>query len=77
MTTPTAVAWDGVARGYIPAEPLAIDPGLARHETHSAGEPRHGERGASGIDPVGVGRDQARRDPRCRGISDIQHDVGD
>ena len=28
----TAVAWDGVARGYIPAEPLAIDPGLARHE---------------------------------------------
>src|SRR5271170_6116194 len=36
MTTPTAVAWDGVARGYIPAEPLTIDPGLARHETRSA-----------------------------------------
>src|SRR5690348_8535748 len=36
MTTPTVVAWDGVARGYIPAEPLAIDPGLARHEAHSA-----------------------------------------
>src|SRR6202047_4691908 len=35
MTTPTAVAWDGVARGYIPVEPLAIDPGLARHETRS------------------------------------------
>src|SRR5271170_6116195 len=36
MTTPTAVAWDGVARGYIPAEALTIDPGLARHEAHSA-----------------------------------------
>src|SRR6478735_2644526 len=32
----TAVTWDGVARGYIPAEPLVIDPGLARHESHSA-----------------------------------------
>lgn len=32
----TAVTWDGVARGYIPAEPLTIDPGLARHEARSA-----------------------------------------
>ena len=37
MTTPTAVAWDGVARGYIPAEPLAIDPGLARQAIADAG----------------------------------------
>jgi N-methylhydantoinase B len=32
----TTVTWDGVARGYIPAEPLTIDPGLARHEACSA-----------------------------------------
>jgi N-methylhydantoinase B len=32
----TAVTWDGVARGYIPAEPLTIDPGLARHQARSA-----------------------------------------
>src|SRR5262249_59111794 len=28
-------SWDGVARGYVPREPLAIDPGLALHETRS------------------------------------------
>src|SRR5579859_940683 len=32
----TTVTWDGVARGYIPAEPLVIDPSLARHDQNSA-----------------------------------------
>jgi len=32
----TTVTWDGVARGYIPREPLTIDPGLARHDARSA-----------------------------------------
>ena len=32
----TTVTWDGVARGYIPAEPLSIDPGLPRHQARSA-----------------------------------------
>jgi N-methylhydantoinase B len=32
----TNIAWDGVARGYVPAEPLPIDPSLTLHETDSA-----------------------------------------
>jgi N-methylhydantoinase B len=32
----TTVAWDGVARGYIPAEPLRIAPELPLHETDTA-----------------------------------------
>jgi N-methylhydantoinase B len=32
----TSVVWDGVARGYVPPEPLPIDPGLDLHETDSA-----------------------------------------
>jgi N-methylhydantoinase B len=32
----TSVVWDGVARGYIPSEPLPISPSLALHETDSA-----------------------------------------
>ncbi|GAA4263569.1 hydantoinase B/oxoprolinase family protein [Dactylosporangium darangshiense] len=36
MTADTAVAWDGVVRGYVPREPLDIDPGLALHETDTA-----------------------------------------
>ena len=32
----TSVVWDGVARGYVPAEPLPIDSSLALHETDSA-----------------------------------------
>ena len=35
MTTP-AIAWDGVARGYVPPARLSIDPGLALHERDSA-----------------------------------------
>ncbi|MBO3745219.1 hydantoinase B/oxoprolinase family protein [Streptosporangiaceae bacterium NEAU-GS5] len=30
------VVWDGVARGYVPAEPLPIDPSLALHEAGTA-----------------------------------------
>src|SRR6202050_4619511 len=36
MTAPTAVAWDGVARGYIPAETPPIPPGPARRDARSA-----------------------------------------
>ena len=32
----TTVTWDGVARGYIPVEPLRIAPELALHETDTA-----------------------------------------
>jgi N-methylhydantoinase B len=36
MSTDTMVSWDGVARGYVPPASLAIDPGLALHETGPA-----------------------------------------
>lgn len=36
MTTPATIAWDGVARGYVPPARLAIDPGLALHTTDDA-----------------------------------------
>lgn len=36
ITTHAGVVWDGVARGYIPSEPLDIDPALALHETDTA-----------------------------------------
>ena len=32
----TTVTWDGIARGYVPPEPLRIDPGLALHDAASA-----------------------------------------
>jgi N-methylhydantoinase B len=32
----TSVVWDGVARGYVPPDPLPISPRLALHETDSA-----------------------------------------
>jgi N-methylhydantoinase B len=36
MTAPADVAWDGVARGYVPPAALAIDPRLPLHETGDA-----------------------------------------
>jgi N-methylhydantoinase B len=36
MTAPADVAWDGVARGYVPPASLAIDPRLPLHETGDA-----------------------------------------
>jgi N-methylhydantoinase B len=30
------IVWDGVARGYIPSEPLPIDSSLALHEMDTA-----------------------------------------
>jgi N-methylhydantoinase B len=36
MTMQAQVSWDGVARGYVPPERLAIDPGLALHDTATA-----------------------------------------
>ena len=32
----TTVTWDGIARGYVPPEPLRIDPGLALHDAAPA-----------------------------------------
>ncbi len=32
----TTVTWDGIARGYVPPEPLRIDPGLALHDAACA-----------------------------------------
>ena len=31
----TTVTWDGIARGYVPPEPLRIYPGLALHDAAS------------------------------------------
>ena len=41
MTAPADVAWDGVARGYVPPTSLSIDPDLPLHET-----------GDTDVDPV-------------------------
>ncbi|MBV9382587.1 MAG: hydantoinase B/oxoprolinase family protein, partial [Streptosporangiaceae bacterium] len=41
MNASTAVAWDGVARGYVPPASLTIDPRLSLHEP-----------GAASVDPV-------------------------
>lgn len=36
MSMPATIAWDGVARGYVPPATLAIDPGLALHANDTA-----------------------------------------